>query len=317
MNGFVEEMKNKVINGGKITKEEAKKLYSCDLEELTNASAEIRNKFCGNVFDFCAIVNAKSGMCSENCKFCAQSSFYNTTCQYKYPLNEKLILEGAEICAKEGVKRYSMVASGKGLNDAEVDKVCELSKKIREKMLVCISGGLMSKEQFKKLKAAGVDRIHCNVETSRNNFKNVCTTHTYDDKIKAIRSAMEAGLEVCSGGIIGMGESLDDRIDMAFDLRELNIKSVPVNILNPIKGTPFEKLKPLGYDEIMRTIAMFRFILPNSLLRLAGGRKLLDDRGEKCIKAGANAAITGDMLTTVGVDFSSDIEMIQKMGFEY
>lgn len=159
--------------------------------------------------------------------------------------------------------------------------------------------------------------IHCNVETSRNNFKNICTTHTYDDKIKAIHAAAEAGLEVCSGGIIGMGESLEDRIDMAFDLRELNIKSVPVNILNPIKGTPFEQLKPLEYDEIMRTIAMFRFILPDSLLRLAGGRKLLADRGEKCIKAGANAAITGDMLTTVGVDFSSDIEMIRKMGFEY
>ena len=317
MSGFVEKMKDKVINGGKITKEEAKQLYFCDLDELTNASCEIRNKFCGNVFDFCAIVNAKSGMCSENCKFCAQSSFYNTTCQDKYSLNEKLILEGAEICAKEGVKRYSMVASGKSLNDAEVDKVCELSRKIREKMLVCISGGLMNKEQFVKLKAAGVDRIHCNVETSRNNFKNICTTHTYDDKIKAIHAAAEAGLEVCSGGIIGMGESLEDRIDMAFDLRELNIKSVPVNILNPIKGTPFEQLKPLEYDEIMRTIAMFRFILPDSLLRLAGGRKLLADRGEKCIKAGANAAITGDMLTTVGVDFSSDIEMIRKMGFEY
>ena len=308
MSGFVEKMKDKVINGGKITKEEAKQLYFCDLDELTNASCEIRNKFCGNVFDFCAIVNAKSGMCSENCKFCAQSSFYNTTCQDKYSLNEKLILEGAEICAKEGVKRYSMVASGKSLNDAEVDKVCELSRKIREKMLVCISGGLMNKEQFVK---------HCNVETSRNNFKNICTTHTYDDKIKAIHAAAEAGLEVCSGGIIGMGESLEDRIDMAFDLRELNIKSVPVNILNPIKGTPFEQLKPLEYDEIMRTIAMFRFILPDSLLRLAGGRKLLADRGEKCIKAGANAAITGDMLTTVGVDFSSDIEMIRKMGFEY
>lgn len=317
MNGFVEKMKDKVINGGKITKEEAKQLYFCDLDELTNASCEIRNKFCGNVFDFCAIVNAKSGMCSENCKFCAQSSFYNTTCQDKYPLNEKLILEGAEICAKEGVKRYSMVASGRGLNDTEVDRICELNRKIREKMLVCVSGGLMNKEQFAKLKAAGVDRIHCNVETSRNNFKNICTTHTYDDKIKAIHAAAEAGLEVCSGGIIGMGESLEDRIDMAFDLRELNIKSVPVNILNPIKGTPFEQLKPLEYDEIMRTIAMFRFILPDSLLRLAGGRKLLADRGEKCIKAGANAAITGDMLTTVGVDFSSDIEMIRKMGFEY
>ena len=196
--------------------------------------------------------------------------------------------------------------------------MCEGIKEIKKKIgiSVCVSFGLLNEEQFRRLKEAGVSRVHNNLETSRKNFKEVCTTHTFEEKIQAIQAAKAAGLSVCSGGIMGLGESVEDRIDMALELRELGIKSVPINMLNPIPGTPYANNKKVSSDEMQRIVAVYRFILPDAFIRLAGGRGLLEDKGKGCFQSGANAAITGDMLTTAGITVETDKKLLQELGYE-
>ncbi len=315
---MINKLKNKVLSGEMLTKNEAIELSSAPLEELCNAADEIRKHFCGNSFDICTIINAKSGRCSENCKYCAQSSAYCTNIE-EYPLlDSKPVVETAKYNAEHGIKRFSLVTSGKRLSDEEIDKVCETVREIKKNcdISVCVSLGLLNVEQFKRLKASGVSRVHNNLETSAAYFPNVCTTHTYNDKIEAIKAAQRAELSVCSGGIMGLGETMEDRIDMAIEIRNLNIRSMPVNILNPIKGTPYENNEKLNNDDVRRICAIFRFINPTASIRLAGGRILLGDRGEACFKSGANAAISGDMLTTTGATISSDNAMLDKLGFK-
>ena len=176
---------------------------------------------------------------------------------------------------------------------------------------------MLNAKQFEKIKQAGVERVHNNLETSRNNFPNVCTTHTFDDKIKAIKSAQSVGLNVCSGGIMGLGETMEDRIDLALSVRELGIKSIPINLLNPIPNTPYENNPILTNDEMCRIVAIFRFINPKSFIRLAGGRGLLEDFGKRCFQSGANAVISGDMLTTTnGMTIEKDMQMVKSLGYE-
>lgn len=315
---MLEKLKNSVLNGYQITKEDAIKLVDVDLEDLCNAANELRNYFCGNSFDICTIINGKSGRCSEDCKYCAQSSHYKVSIE-DYPLlSSEELLKGAKYNQEKGILRYSIVTSGKRLSDTEVDKICESYSQIKEEcgISLCASHGLLSYESFKKLKDAGVDRYHNNLETSRRNFSNICTTHTYDDKIAAIKNAQKAGLTVCSGGILGLGETMEDRIDMALDIRDLGVKSIPINILNPILGTPYEGSEILSTEEVRRVVSIFRFILPDGAIRLAGGRGLIDKRGKTTFTSGANAAISGDMLTTAGISIQDDMKMIEELGFE-
>lgn len=315
---YSELLKQKIFDGEQITKQEAIELYEQPLSELCRNADEIRRHFCSNGFDICTIINGKSGHCSENCRFCAQSS-HNHTDAAEYPLlSTEEIVEQAKINDKQGVLRYSIVTSGKRLPDAEVNKMCEAVREIKKQtgISVCISFGLLNEEQYRKLKDAGVSRVHNNLETSRRNFPNICTTHTFDDKLNAIRAAQAAGLSVCSGGIMGLGEAPEDRIDMALTLRELGIKSVPVNMLNPIPGTPMGQNKKLTSDDMRRIVAVYRFILPDASIRLAGGRGLLEDKGKGCFLSGANAAISGDMLTTAGITVKTDMELLTKLGYE-
>lgn len=314
----IEELKSRILSGGQIGREEALSLYEAPLEELCSAADEIRRHFCGSRFDMCTIINGKSGHCSENCKFCAQSAFYHSHIE-EYPLlSADEIVEQARINDEQGVLRYSIVTSGKRLSDDEVDKMCEAIRRIRKEtgISVCVSFGLLDETQFRKAKEAGASRVHNNLESSRRNFSNVCTTHSFDDKIAAIKAAQAAGLTVCSGGIMGMGETPEDRIDMALTLRELGIRSVPVNMLNPIPGTPYEKLPKLTVDDMRRIVAVFRFLLPDASIRLAGGRGLMPDKGRACFLSGANAAISGDMLTTSGISVPTDMEMLKELGYE-
>lgn len=315
----VKELKEKVLNGKLIGKEEALFLAKeAPLKELTEAANEIRKYFCENKFDICTIINGKSGKCSENCKFCAQSSFYDTHIKEYSLLNSKAIVKEAKYNDERGVLRFSIVTSGRKLSDKEIDSICESIKEINKNtsVSVCGSFGLLSEEQYKKLKEAGLTRVHNNLETSRKNFKNICTTHTFDEKVQAIKNAKNAGLNICSGGIMGLGETMEDRIDMALELRELGVLSIPVNILNPIKGTPFENNKLLTNDEICRIVAVYRFLIPNGAIRLAGGRGLLQDKGESCFLSGANAAISGDMLTTSGITIKEDMNLLNKIGYK-
>lgn len=318
------DMREKVMSGGIITKEEAMKLTEADTDILAEEADKIRRKFCGNIFDMCTIVNAKSGRCGEDCKFCAQSikcSFGDVEI-YGLMKTESLIKNSEDI-GRRGVLRYSMVTSGKRLSEEEINNVCEsieaMAENLKSKrinMKLCVSFGLLGEEDFKKIKKAGVSRIHCNLETSRNYFPEICTTHTYDEKIETIKAAVRAGLDVCSGGIIGLGESMEDRVDMALTLRRLGIKSIPLNFLTPIKGTELEDRELISIEEAVRCTAVFRFILPDAFIRLAGGRGALGDEGYICFKAGANAAISGDMLTTAGISVESDMEELRKMGYE-
>jgi len=315
---YVETLGNKILEGKMITKQEAIELYEQPLQELCQKANEIRKQFCSNRFDICTIINGKSGRCSENCRFCAQSAYSHTNAA-EYPLlpAEEIVAQ-AKVNDKQGVLRYSIVTSGKRLSDQEVDKMCEAVQKIKEEtdISICISFGLLKEEQYRKLKAAGVTRVHNNLETSRKNFPNICTTHTFEDKVNAIRAAQAAGLSVCSGGIMGLGETPEDRIDMALTLRELGIKSVPVNMLNPIPGTPLGQNKKLTAEDMCRIVAVYRFILPDASIRLAGGRGLLPDKGRSCFLSGANAAISGDMLTTAGITVETDMKLLKELEYE-
>lgn len=315
---MINTLKEKILKGYLPKKEELLNLADAPLEELCNAADEIREHFCSNTFDMCTIINGKSGRCSEDCKYCAQSAHYNT-CIEEYSLKSREdILELAKYNDERGVLRYSIVTSGKRLTEDEVEKVCDAVRLIKREtnIEVCVSLGLLSKKDYIKLKDAGVTRVHNNLETSRSNFPNVCTTHTFDDKISAIKEAMAAGLTVCSGGIMGLGESMEDRIDLILEIRRLGIKSIPVNMLNPIHGTPYENNKRLTKDDMRRITAIFRFAIPDAFIRLAGGRGLLEDIGESCFKSGANAAISGDMLTTSGITIENDNKMIKRLGYK-
>ncbi len=315
---IVSELKEKVENGGEISREEALELYEAPLEELCRAADELRKQFCGNGFDICTIINGKSGRCSENCKFCAQSAYYRTDAM-EYPLlDTQEIVRQARYNADRGVLRYSIVTSGRALKDSEVEQMCAAIREIKKEVdiEVCVSFGLLSEAQFRKVKEAGASRVHNNLETSQRNFPNICTTHTFEDKTAAIKAARAAGLSVCSGGIMGLGETKEDRIDMAVSLRGLGVKSVPVNMLNPISGTPYEKNERLTEDDMRRIAAVYRFILPDASIRLAGGRGLMKDKGEGCFQSGANAVISGDMLTTSGYTIESDMEMISRLGYK-
>lgn len=316
---LVNDLKEKVFAGEAVTKEEALLLLNAPLEELTAAANEIREHFNGNTFDMCTIINGKCGKCSEDCKYCAQSAHYHTACQETYPLlSTEELLEQAKYNDARGVLRYSIVTSGRALSDSEVDKVCESIRAIRENtnISVCVSFGLLNEEQFRKLKEAGASRVHCNLESSRRYFPEVCTTHTYDEKIETLKAAKRAGLSICSGGIMGLGETMEDRIDMVLTARELGVTSIPVNLLNPIPGTPYEENRILTNDELCRIVAIFRFLVPTGMIRLAGGRGLVGDKGEKCFQSGANAAISGDMLTTAGITVETDMELLHTLGYE-
>lgn len=312
-------LQEKVLSGELISREEAIFLSKVgDKQTLYKAAGEIRDKRMGKIFDTCSIINARSGRCSENCKWCAQSAVFKTHVQEFELVDEATCLELAKKNADYGISKFSFVTSGRVLSDRNVDKICGYARKIKATsgLHLCASMGLLTEAQLLKLKESGITRYHCNLETSSRYFPELCTTHSSHEKIETIRMAQKSGIDVCSGGIIGMGESMEDRIDLAMTLRDLNIKSIPLNILNPIPGTPLEQMPPLTDNEILTTIALFRFINPDAWLRFAGGKILIEHMEEQAINAGINAAILGDMLTTPGTKIQEDFEKVKRMGFE-
>lgn len=319
-------LKNKILNGHDITIEEAKKLMEVSIDNkeemdiLCQSANEIRERFCGNNFDLCTIMNAKSGKCSENCKYCAQSSHFKTNAEVYDLISSCEAIEEAKKVEAEGAYRFSLVTSGRGLKqgDKDLQKLCDIYKDLKNStnISLCASHGICDEFALKELYDSGVSSYHHNLETSRKFYPNICTTHSYDDRINTIKKAQKVGLNVCSGGIWGLGETLEDRIEMAFDLQNLNIKSVPLNILMPIEGTPLGHMQPLNPKEILRTIAIYRFILPKAYLRYAGGRINLKELQEKGIQSGINSALTGNFLTTTGTTIESDKEMIRRNGYE-
>ena len=316
---MLQSLLDKVLNKQNITKDEALYLIKeAPYNDLIEASHTITQKCASLNFDMCSIINSKSGNCKADCKWCAQSS--HSQCEIQtYPLvSAQKCLDDALYNEKKGVHRFSLVNSGKAPNDKEIEDVAAIFNyiKLNSNILLCASLGLAKKEQLQKLYNSGVRRYHCNLETSKEFFANLCTTHTQEDKIKTLKAAREVGMDLCSGGIIGMGESLEDRVSLALTLQKLEVRSVPINILHPIKGTPLQDLPILQEEEILRTIAMFRFVLPQAFLRLAGGRILITRQTfKKALYTGINSAIVGDLLTTIGSKIDEDKEDIQEMGY--
>jgi biotin synthase len=308
-----------IIHGRRLTREDDLTAFEhADLEELAQGADAIREAFHKNHVDLCTIINGRAGRCSENCKFCAQSSHNHTGCEKHAMLDADSILKDCKEREAAGVHAYSIVTAGRTVEGADLDQLVDTYRKLREncRIHLCASHGLLTYEAFLRLKDAGVERYHCNIETSRRNFPNICTTHTYEDKIREIQLAQKAGLTVCSGGIIGMGETWEDRLDMAVSLAELKVDSIPINALMPIKGTPLETQPLLTEDEIVRTVAMFRYINPEAYIRMAAGRSYFKDGGRRLFRSGVNATITGDMLTTVGNNTAQDMKMLSDMGFD-
>jgi biotin synthase len=286
-----------------------------DLFALAN---RIRNKYRGRRIDLCSIINAKSGACPEDCSFCAQSSHSRTKASV-YPLVDKeKILEAAAVSRKYGVRRFCVVTSGKKPSQKELNEICGFVSDLREiGFLPCATLGMLDTKELKQLKDAGLNRYHHNLETSEAFFSEICSTHTYKDKIRTIEAARSIGLSICSGGIFGLGESWDDRIDMAFALREVGVDSVPINFFTPIKGTPFENRELLDPLEALKIIAIYRLILPGPEIRVCGGRsQTLRDMNSFIFSAGADGLLLGNYLTTSGRRPEDDLRMIRDMGLE-
>lgn len=314
---IVTTLKEKVLAGEDITREEAILLSEADLKLLSEAADEIREAYFQDDFDICAVISAKSGKCSENCRFCSQACVSKAEIPVKALVTTEEVIENVRLRDSQHIRHFCVVSVGKKMQDAELDRLCESIRAAREgtKIAICASLGLLGEEQFAKLKEAGVSRIHNNLETSERYFPTLCTSHTYQEKIETVKAAKRVGLEICCGGIFGVGETMEDRIDMALTIRELDVQSVPINMLDPVPGTDYGDTPPLGREEVQRIIALYRFILPKTYVRLAAGRDYLEDSGFSCFRSGSNATITGDMLTVHGVTVEEDLTQIRELGF--
>lgn len=302
-----------------MNKEELLKLYDMDLEELISKAEKVTKEHFKNEVEVCSIISARTGKCGENCKYCSQS-IHNHAEIACHPLMEVEKVRQAAIKAKEnGASRFCIVTSGRSEGGDDFGKILEMIKAVAsiEGIHCCASLGLLNEEQIKQIKEAGVERFNHNINTSKNFHKEICTTHDFEDRIKTVKMIEENGIEACTGVILGMGESREDRIDMALSLAELNPKTVPINVLNPIKGTPLEGYEDkITEEEVIRTICIFRLVLPNAILRYAGGRKtrLSKEMQELGLRAGINGLLAGDYLTTDGVETKEDKKMLEEMG---
>ncbi len=312
----------KVLSGESVSIEEAEQLFGTPDEYLTHFTAaadRIRIQYQGSSFDACSLINAKSGLCSEDCAFCAQSARHKTDC-HVYPLkSEEEILRAAEEAHLKGARRFCTVTSGPALSDDEFDELIQSLSRVKRQVDIALDAslGFLNDERAQHLRNAGVTRYNHNLETSKDYFPNICTTHSFDQRVATVRTVKKHSMSACCGGIIGMGETPRQRIKLAFTLRELGVDCIPINILNPRPGTRLASNVPPKPMEILRTIAVFRFIVPYATIKIAGGREAnLGDFQGMALRSGANGMIIGGYLTTGGRDVEADLRMIRDAGFE-
>lgn len=315
----IKEAKERVINGGTINEKEALELAnSTDKEALYEAAHQITQHFMGNKFDTCSIINAKSGNCSEDCKWCAQSAHHKTKVNLYPLLPTEECVHHATYNRKQGIGRFALVTSGKRVSDKDMVKIAKIVKEIKTSCDIkcCASMGLLTREQLQALYDSGVENYHCNIETAPSYFPSLCSTHTIEQKMQTIHMAREIGFRVCCGGIIGMGESMSQRIEMACFLRDEEILSIPMNLLQPIPGTPLGETTLISEEEWLTTVAIFRFINPRAYLRFSGGRARLSEEAQrKSLYIGINSAIIGDLLTTIGSKAEEDKKLFTSEGY--
>ncbi|RHJ92456.1 biotin synthase BioB [Parabacteroides bouchesdurhonensis] len=314
----IESLKQQVLDGHLVNEPEALFLAAADKEALYEAAHQITRHFMGNKFDTCSIINAKSGNCSEDCKWCAQSGHYKTQVTLYPLLPAEECIRHAVYNRRQGIKRFALVTSGKRVSDKEMEKITDTIRRIKQQSDIkcCASMGLLTRQQLQELYDSGVENYHCNIETAPSYFHRLCTTHTTDQKMETIRTAREIGFRICSGGIIGMGETIEQRIEMALFLQKEGILSIPLNMLQPIPDTPLGETSGLSEEEFLTTIALFRFINPNAYLRFSGGRALLSEATQrKALRIGINSAIIGDLLTTIGSKVEEDKVLFTSEGY--
>ena len=319
---MINDILDKVLSGGGLDMGEARRLLNSERGELPflmHAADTLRQRFCGNKMDLCSLINAKSGLCSEDCKFCTQSSRYKTGCK-TYPLVsvEKMVKRAKE-AKRIGATSFCIVASGEGPTQEEFKKIKKAIERINKEVGIKVDCSLGSLEigMVKALKALGIERYNHNLETSEDYYKSICTTHPYKNRLNTVHMLKDTGLEACCGGIIGLGEGIEDRVNLMFKLKDLEIKCIPINILNPRKGTPLEGIRHLLPFEIIKTIAVFRLVLPHAIIKIAGGREAgLRDLQAMAFLSGANGMIIGGYLTTKGRSVEQDLQMIKDLGFD-
>ena len=316
---FIDTISGKVLNDQQISLEEARALMLMDTSTLAIGANIITRKYNGTIVDVESLVNAKSGSCPEDCSFCAQSSFYNTGINKYQLLPVEKLIEHARNAKNEGSKSFCLVCAYRSPPEKDFEQICEVISQIKNSIDidVNVSLGFMTLQRAKRLKSIGVKRYNHNLETAKSYFSQICTTHDYLERINTAKIVKEAGLELCCGGIIGMGESQEQRLELAFALAELHPDEVPINILISRKGTPLMNTNHLTNNDIIKTIAVWRFILPKTILKIAGGREVyFEDNGKYALRAGANGIISGGYLTTGGNKQNKDLEMIKEIGLE-
>jgi biotin synthase len=323
--GRLAELGRRVLEGGDITREEGRWLFSlegsADILDLLSWANRIRERFKGNKIHLCSIVNIKAGGCPENCRFCAQAATYQTDSPRYGLVEQEPILAAADEAKRNGVVGLGLVSAWRGLEEGPVlDEICNQFQLLKQssKVRPDASLGMISNQRVAdRLRQAGVECYNHNLETSQRFFPKVCTTHAYEERIQTIRHLRQAGIRICSGGILGMGEGREDRCELAFALKDLGVHIVPINILNPIAGTPFSGQEPLAPLEILKSIACFRFILPRQEILVAGGRTVnLRDTQSLMFMAGASALMVGNYLTTLNQPVEKDLQMLKDLGLD-
>lgn len=320
---WIDGLKTKILNGGSVTQEEALRMLALEQEEdvdyLQKAAHEITLHFNSDEPHLCSLINAKSKLCGEDCGFCSQSVRFETNVdQYPLMTPEEVVKRAKEFEA-EGTKNFCVVTSGGALNDEEFEKIVEIYKRLRAETSLNLDGslGFLTPERVRRLKEAGLRRYNDNLQSSREFYPKIVSTHTYDKRLQTLKMLQEENVEICSGGILGMGETKEDRVKLAFELKPFAPKCLPINILNPRPGTPLEGQAKEEPKEALKTIAMFRFVHPRTNIKLAGGREvnLGVHYQEKALQGGANGMITGGYLTTGGNAVEEDVKMLKRAGY--
>jgi biotin synthase len=319
---FIYDIMKKVVDGGNVEFEEADRLLDTrHILTLAKCANIITRKFTGELVDVEMLINAKAGRCPEDCSFCAQSTFYDSQSGIdKYPLLPKqIIIEQAQKAKQGGANSFCLVCAYRTPSEKDFEQICDTIVELKKKVAidVNVSLGFMTRERARRLKSIGIKRYNHNLETSESFFAQICKTHDFKDRVNTAKIVKEEGLELCCGGIIGMGETLKQRLELAFAIKSLRPDEVPINILIPRQGTPLANLPPMEPTDAIKTIAVWRFIMPKTILKIAGGRELhLKDKERLALKAGANGIITGGYLTTRGNNIEKDMTMIKEVGLK-